>query len=77
MSLRGTALTEFPVALSRLPRLRHLDLRANRITWLPDLGPDAFPVLEKLDLRWLDLPVVPEWVHALERRGCLVYRTAA
>ena len=77
LSLRANAVTDFPVQLARLPRLRQLDLRANRITRLPDLGPDAFPALEKLDLRWLDLPAVPEWVHHLEHRGCLTYRTTA
>ena len=77
LSLRANALSDFPVQLSRLANLRHLDLRANRLTQLPDLPPDAFPALEKLDLRWLDVPVVPEWVHGLRRRGCAVYRTAA
>lgn len=77
LSLRANALTDFPVQVSRLPHLRHLDLRANHLTRLPDLPPDAFPALEKLDLRWLDIPAVPEWVHGLQDRGCAVYRTAA
>jgi Leucine-rich repeat (LRR) protein len=77
LSLRANALTDFPVQLSRLPHLRQLDLRANRLIRLPDLPSDAFPALEKLDLRWLDLPAVPEWVHNLRHRGCAVYRTAA
>jgi Leucine-rich repeat (LRR) protein len=76
VSLPANALTEFPVQLRRLPLLRHLDLRANRLDSLPDLAPDAFPALEKLDLRWLDLPVIPEWVNA-RHRGCTIYRTAA
>ncbi|MGY4772588.1 leucine-rich repeat domain-containing protein [Kribbella sp. CWNU-51] len=76
LSLRANALTDFPVQLSRLPHLRHLDLRANHLTYLPDLPPNAFPALEKLDLRWLSLPAVPEWIHNLHDRGCAVYRTA-
>lgn len=75
LSLRANALTDFPAQLSRLPNLRHLDLRANHLTQLPDLPPDAFPALEKLDLRWLSLPSTPDWVHALHHRGCAIYRT--
>jgi hypothetical protein len=33
------------------------------------------PRLEKLDLRWVTtLELEPEWVVAMEKRGCLVYQ---
>jgi hypothetical protein len=31
------------------------------------------PRLDKLDLRWVNLPS-PEWIEKLEARGCAVYR---
>ncbi len=34
----------------------------------------SLPKLEKLDLRWVDSLMDPEWLSVLEDRGCLVYR---
>ncbi|MBB0245429.1 hypothetical protein FNQ90_15300 [Streptomyces alkaliphilus] len=57
--------------LTALPRLRHLDLRANRLTGLPATVLDL-PALEKLDLRWNPFDPPPDLVAELERRGCAV-----
>jgi Leucine-rich repeat (LRR) protein len=48
--------------------LRTLDLRANRLTSIPDWIVEL-PRLEKLDLRWNEVLEVPS---ALHDRGCFV-----
>lgn len=60
-----------PAAIGQLPRLRVLDLRANRLTALPDSLADL-PGLEKLDLRWNRFRQLPECAELLRRRGCHV-----
>lgn len=70
MPTSGT--TGSPACLTRLPRLRHLDLRGNQIASLPPALAEA-PQLDKLDLRWNplrgDLPVI----RRLQDGGCLVH----
>lgn len=59
--------------MAALPLLRHLDLRANRITTLPSWLADL-PALEKLDLRWNPLTPDPDpaLLAGLAERGCIV-----
>jgi hypothetical protein len=56
----------------RLHELRQIDLRGTPLAHLP-AAIAALPRLEKLDLRWVNLPA-PTWLLTLEARGCLVYR---
>jgi hypothetical protein len=55
-----------------LKHLRFLDLRANRLSTLPE-SLSALHRLEKLDLRWNHFQSLPAWIVKLERRGCIVY----
>ena len=57
-----------PDAVRGLHELRTLDLRANRLTSVPDWIVEL-PRLEKLDLRWNEVSEVPQ---ALLDRGCFV-----
>lgn len=50
-----------------------VDLGRNPLTHLPE-AIAALPRLDKLDLRWVTTLPMPEWVDALEARGCAVYR---
>jgi Leucine-rich repeat (LRR) protein len=49
-----------------------IDLRGNPLTHLP-ASIASLPRLEKLDLRWVNMPP-PEYIEDLEARGCMVYR---
>jgi Leucine-rich repeat (LRR) protein len=57
---------------SSLISLRHLDLRANKLTLLPERLAELAN-LEKLDLQWNRLLVYPEWLERMQRRGCTVF----
>jgi hypothetical protein len=57
--------------LADLPRLRHIDVRSNRLTRLPDWVVDL-PALEKPDLRWNACEPSPALLNKLELRGCVV-----
>jgi hypothetical protein len=56
----------------KLSELRLIDLRGNPIASLP-AAIATLPLLEKLDLRWVEMLVLPPWIASLEQRGCLVY----
>lgn len=70
--LHDKQLTSLPEAIGSCLELRQIDLRANPLTHLP-ASIAQLPRLEKLDLRWVDLPPYP-WFESLEARGCLIYR---
>jgi Leucine-rich repeat (LRR) protein len=55
-----------------LKQLRFLDLRANRLSALPESLAELHR-LEKLDLRWNQFQTVPFWIDTLKDRGCIVY----
>ena len=61
-----------PSSPGNLPRLRHLDLRANRLSTLPATLANL-KLLEKLDLRWNRFETMPDWLEQLEKNGCIVY----
>jgi len=61
-----------PESLGRLPRLRHLDVRNNRLATIPESLIES-PALEKLDLRWNKLTFPPAWLESLRGRGGVVY----
>jgi hypothetical protein len=52
--------------------LRHIDLRGNPVTNLPE-SCWSLPRLEKLDLRWVSTLEPPAWLAELEAGGCAVY----
>jgi Leucine-rich repeat (LRR) protein len=58
--------------MGKLKNLRFLDLRANRLTVLPE-SLSKLRKLEKLDLRWNQFRDVPTGIPQLERRNCIVY----
>jgi hypothetical protein len=45
----------------------------NPIEALPD-SLASLPQLDKLDLRWVNTLMDPEWLGALKDKGCLAYR---
>ncbi|MGW2988120.1 leucine-rich repeat domain-containing protein [Streptomyces goshikiensis] len=63
---------DVPEALAGLSRLRHLDLRSNRLHNLPNWLPEL-PSLEKLDLRWNNIEPAPRLLDLLAQRGCIVW----
>jgi hypothetical protein len=54
-----------------LQRLTHLDLRASRLSALPD-SMASMHNLRKLDLRWTKLAFPPAWLQDLESKGCRI-----
>jgi Leucine-rich repeat (LRR) protein len=60
-----------PESVGWLPRLRHLDVRNNRLVGLPESLGEARS-LEKLDVRWNGLSVAG-WSVGFEGRGGVVY----
>jgi hypothetical protein len=59
--------------IAELQELRHLDLRGNPLTHLPETI-TTLRRLEKLDLRWVTALTPAQWLVGLEARGCVVYR---
>ena len=59
--------------MGTLGNLRHLDLRGNPLTSLPE-AVATLQRLEKLDLRWVTTLAAPAWIGSVEARGCVVYR---
>lgn len=74
LHLRNNRLATLTESLAELRELRQIDLRGNPVKRLP-AAMASLPRLEKVDLRWVTtLELAPEWVVAMEARGCVVYR---